>query len=177
MKLKSRVKSIIILFVLFFIPGLYNCGVYTFTGTTITAETMSIQTFFNDADGGPPNLAQTFTDKLKDYFQQNTNLTLVPIDGELAIEGAVVNYRLSPLAPTSSNDPNAGDAAALTRLTITVKASYVNQVDDEFDFDKTFSFYADFDTNLDLTSVEDQLIDEIFEQIILDIFNASVANW
>jgi hypothetical protein len=177
MKLKSKFKSIFLLFLLAALPGIYNCGVYTFTGTTITAETLSIQNFYNDADQGPPNLAQDFTDKLRDYFQQNTNLTIIPENGELSMEGAVVNYRLSPLAPTSSNDPTQGDAAALTRLTITVQVAYVNITDPEFDFDKSFSFYSDFDSNLTLTTVEDQLIEEIFDQIILDIFNASVANW
>lgn len=173
----NRIRSLFILILLSFLPALYNCGVYTFTGTTINAETMTIQNFYNDADGGPPNLSQTFTDKLRDYFQQNTNLTLIPADGELAMEGSVMSYRLAPIAPTASKDPNLGDAAALTRLTITIDVSYVNTLDSEFDFDKSFSFYADYDSNLDLTSVEDQLIDEIFDQIILDIFNASVANW
>ena len=175
--MKNRILSALITACLLTLPGLYSCGVYSFTGTTITAETLSIQNFFNDADGGPPNLAQNFTDKLRDYFQQNTNLTLIPINGELSMEGAVVSYRLSPIAPTSSNDPNFGDTAALTRLTITVKVAYVNILDPEFDFDKNFSFFADYDSNLDLTTVEDQLIEEIFDQIILDIFNSSVANW
>ena len=177
MKLKSKVKVFLLVLSLSVLPGFYNCGVYTFTGTTINAETLSIQNFFNDTDQGPPDLAQNFTDRLRDYFQQNTNLTLVPIDGQLTMEGSVVSYRLSPLAPTSSNDPNQGDAAALTRLTITVQVAYVNTLDSEFDFDTSFSFYADYDTNLDLTTVEDALIEEIYDQIILDIFNASVANW
>ena len=177
MKLKSKVLSILLILSLLALPGLYNCGVYTFTGTSIAAETMSIQNFFNDADGGPPDLAQNFSDELRDYFQQNTNLTLVQINGELTMEGSVVGYRLSPIAPTASNDPDVGDAAALTRLTITVKVAYVNTLDPEFDFDKTFSFYADYDSNLDLTNVENALIEEIFDQIILDIFNSSVANW
>jgi hypothetical protein len=81
------------------------------------------------------------------------------------------------VAPTSTGDPNKADVAALTRLTITVKVSYINITDDEFDFDRNFSFYADYKNDLALTAVEDRLIDEIFDQIILDIFNASVANW
>ena len=81
------------------------------------------------------------------------------------------------VAPTASGNKNVGDVAALTRLTITVTVAYVNITDSEFDFDRSFSFFADYDSNLDLTTVENQLINEIFDQIILDIFNASVANW
>jgi hypothetical protein len=64
------------------------------------------------------------------------------------------------------------------RLNITITASYINTQDDEFNFDnRSFSFFADFNAEQDPSSVEDELIDEIFDQIIFDIFNASVANW
>ena len=43
---------------------------------------------------------------------------------------------------------------------------------------KTFSFYKDFNQNTEeLSSNEQEFVEEIFEQIILDIFNSSVANW
>ena len=156
---------------------LFGCGVYSFTGVAITAETISIQTFYNDAEGGPPDLSQTFTNNMRDYFQQNTNLTLVKEDGQLQLEGAVTGYRLTPVAATAGRNNESGQSA-LTRLTITVKASYVNTTDDAFNFEsKNFSFYSDYDSDQNLTTVESQLIEEIYEQIILDIFNASVANW
>jgi len=154
-----------------------GCGVYSFTGVAITAETLSIQTFYNDADGGPPDLAQQFTNRLTDYYQSNTNLTLVQDNGELQLEGAVTRYRLSPVAPSAATG-DFDDTAALTRLTITVSATYINTEDDSFNFEnKSFSFYSDFDNSQNLTAIESQLIDEIYDQIILDIFNASVANW
>lgn len=158
---------------------LSGCGVYSFTGVAITAETISIATFYNDAEGGPPDMAQTFTNKLKDYYQSNTNLTLVEEDGELQLEGVVTGYRLSPIAPTAANaDLLGGNASALTRLTITVQVTYVNTEDDQFNFEnRSFSFYEDFDSDQNLTAIESQLLDRIFDQIILDIFNASVANW
>lgn len=170
----NRFINFLLFFLLAFISG---CGVYSFTGTSISAETMSVLNFYNEADQGPPNMSQTFSDKMRDYFQSNTNLTLIQAEGELQFEGTVVGYRLTPVAPTSSGDPDVGDVAALTRLTITVKVVYINILDDEFDFDRTFSFYADYKNDLALTTVEDQLLEEIFDQIILDIFNASVANW
>ncbi len=167
-------KTIIACLPLFFCAG---CGVYSFTGVAITAETLSIQNFYNDADGGPPDLAQQFTNRLTDYYQANTNLTLVQENGELQLEGAVSGYRLSPVAPSAATG-DFDDTAALTRLTITVKATYINTEDDSFNFEnKSFSFYSDFDNSQNLTAIESQLIDEIYDQIILDIFNASVANW
>ena len=156
-----------------------GCGVYSFTGVAITAETISIQQFYNDAEGGPPDMAQIFTNKVRDYYQSNTNLSLVDTDGELQIEGVITGYRLTPIAPTATNNNQlGGSTSALTRLTITVQATYINTEDDQFNFEnRSFSFYIDFDSNQNLTTIETQLLDEIFEQIILDIFNASVANW
>lgn len=157
--------------------ALSGCGIYSFTGVAITAETITINPFYNDADGGPPDLSQIFTNDLRDYYLQNTNLTLVKNDGELQVEGAVTGYRLTPVAPTAGGN-NGLDLSELTRLTITVSASYVNTLDDTFNFEnKRFSFYADFPSSDNLNAVENRLIDEIYDQIILDIFNASVANW
>ena len=154
------------------------CGVYSFTGTTISAETISIQTFYNDANNGPANLAVLFTDQLRDYFQQNTSLSQVKDEGELQIEGAITGYRLTPVAPSASTGVSTNDQANLTRLTIIVKVSYINLEDEEQNFNnKSFSFYSDFDSDQGLTAVENQLIQEIYDQIILDIFNATVANW
>ncbi len=175
----SKGKSLVIT-VLLFIPIAISssCGVYSLTGTTITAETLSIQTFYNDANNGPANLAVTFTDNLRDYYQQNTSLTQVTNDGELQIEGSVTGYRLSPVAPSAAINDQTNDQANLTRLTITIKVDFINIDDEEQSFTgKSFSFYADFNNDLGLTAVESQLINEIYQQIILDIFNATVANW
>jgi len=153
------------------------CGVYSFTGTTITAESISISTFFNDASQGPANLGVTFTDQLRDYFQQNTTLSQVDSGGELQMEGTIASYRLTPVAPSAAESDQSRDVASLTRLTITIKVEYVNLENEEFNFNKNFSQFADFNSDVGLTAVESTLIDEIFQQIILDIFNASVANW
>ena len=143
-------------------------------------KTISIQNMYNDATLGPVNMPQTLTNSLRDYYQQNTNLVLVDgnTEGDLQIEGGIVSFRTSPISPQASGSSSQGDTAALTRLTITVKVTYINTSDDTFNFeDRSFSFFKDFDSGTNLTSIENQLVDEIFEQIIMDIFNASVANW
>jgi transcription-repair coupling factor (superfamily II helicase) len=58
-----------------------------------------------------------------------------------------------------------------------VKVKFTNAKNKEQNFDQGFSFYADFDQNKSLASVERDLIETISDQIILDIFNKSVANW
>lgn len=160
----------------------FRCGIYSFTGATLSADikTLSIQQFFDEVGTGPPTLSQNFTERIKEYFQRNTSLNLIDNDGDLQLEGSIVGYRLTPIAPKATgnrNFPNA-DVAGLQRLTITVKTVYINTKDEEKDFERNFSFYADYDPETQsLNSIENDLIDEIFKQIILDIFNATIADW
>lgn len=156
-----------------------SCGVYSMNGATTNAKTISITEFYNNADLGPANMGQTFSNSIKNYFVQNSNLRVVQGDGELQLEGEITDFRLTPISPTSTGDPNQITSAASTRLTITVKATYVNTLDEKMSFkDKSFSFYKDFpNESVNLSDVEEQYTKEIFNRIINDIFNASVANW
>ncbi len=159
-----------------------GCGVgikYSMSGTTTTATTISITEFYNNTDLGQANIGQTFTNQLKDYFIQNSNLSVVAENGELQLDGEISNFTLTPIAPVAnSTNPTALTTASSQRLTITVKASYVNTLDESMSFtDKTFSFYKDFPNEQNLTDVSEQYTRQIFERIVNDIFNASVANW
>jgi hypothetical protein len=163
--------------------GLASCGVtvnYSMTGIATTAQTISIAEFYNNADLGPANMGQTFTNSLKDYFIQNTSLSVVAEEGELQMDGEITNFTVTDIAPTAPNpnDPSALNRSASSRLTITVRATYIDSKNEKMSFkDKTFSFYKDFSNDLTVTDVQDQFTKEIFDRIINDIFNASVANW
>ena len=148
------------------------------TGTSTEAKTISISDFYNNADLGPANMGQTFTNELKNYFVRNSSLSVVQQEGELSLEGEVTTFSLTPIAPVSTGDPNAITSASATRLTITVKATYINTLNDQMSFkDKSFSFYKDFPNELNVSDIEDTFVRQVFERIINDIFNASVANW
>ncbi len=158
--------------------GFSSCGVYTFTGTNTNAQTISVLNFYNDTGMGPANLSQEFTERLRDYYQRNTSLAIVESGGELVVEGSIVGYNTMPVAPIASGNDQQADVAGSTRLTIRVQVDFTNTLNEEEDFSRSFSFYDDFDSRTsNLTAEEDQLIDTIFEQIIFDVFNATVANW
>jgi hypothetical protein len=160
---------------------LSGCGIYSFSGASTAAKNISIEPFFNNTDLAPANIAQTFTNRLKDYYQRNSSLKVVPENGELQVNGVVTEYRINPIAPVAGQGApgtNNIDAAALTRLTISVKLSYIDSLEPKNNFkDKSFSFYADFPNTENLTTVQEGLEKKIFDQILIDIFNATVANW
>ncbi|MBE0641602.1 MAG: hypothetical protein IH599_06160, partial [Bacteroidales bacterium] len=88
-RLCFRASSIIRLTVLI-LPGLFafllsSCGVYSFTGASISPEvkTISIINFPNNAPLVQPTLSLELTNALKDKFSSQTNLTLVQRDGDL----------------------------------------------------------------------------------------------
>jgi len=163
------------------IPLSISCGVsakYSMSGASTEAKTISITEFYNNADLGPANMSQVLTNDLKNYFVQNSSLSVVAEEGELQLEGEITDLRITPISPTATGDPTQINRASATRLTITVRATYINTLKEEMSFkDKSFSFYKDFDNELNVSDVEDAFIKEIFQRIINDIFNASVANW
>ncbi|MCW5912177.1 MAG: LptE family protein [Cyclobacteriaceae bacterium] len=177
----TNLKSnrILALILLVSIPFLESCISYSFTGASTLAETIQVDDFFNNTDLGPANLGQTFTNRLKEYFQQNSSLRVTKENGELQIEGTLTQYAVTPVAPVSGAASNRlGDPAALTRLTIAVRVNYVDTKEPKNSFkDKTFSFYQDFPSAQDLGSVQESLERKIFDQIFIDIFNATIANW
>ena len=72
--MRKLVASLLLLTSCFAITG---CDVYSFTGASISPEikTISIASFPNQASLVQPSLSQVFTEKLKDKFVSQTNLT------------------------------------------------------------------------------------------------------
>ena len=175
----NKIKSaLFLLAAITLLSSIESCGVYSFSGIGTSAKNISIQDFYNNADLGPANMGQQFTNTLKNYFIQNSSLSVVRDEGELQMEGEITNYALTPIAPTATSDPNALSTSSSTRLTITVKVTYVNTLDETMSFkDKSFSFYKDFPNDQNISDIEESLVRQIFERLVNDIFNASVANW
>lgn len=171
----NRIFALVLLAAFPFIQG---CITYSFTGASTNAQTIQVEDFFNNTDLGPANLGQTFTNRLKEYLQQNSSLRVVSENGELQLEGTLTQYGLTPVAPVSGAASNSADLAALTRLTIAVRVNYVDTLEPKNNFkDRIFSFYADFSSSTDFSSVQESLERKILDQIYIDIFNATLANW
>lgn len=150
-----------------------GCGVYSFSGASISPEvkTFSVLFFPNRAQLVQPLLSQAFTEKLKEKFISQTNLRQLDRNGDLQFEGYITDYKASPVAIQGTQ------TAALNRLTISVFVKFTNKVDPKQDFETNFSRYADYDSRKSLQEVEVGLIEEINRQLVDDIFNKSVSNW
>jgi hypothetical protein len=70
-----------------------------------------------------------------------------------------------------------GEVAASNRLTIGLLVRYQNTLNPTLSFDRQFSRFADYSSELDLFSIEEQLVEEIGDQLTQDVFNATLGNW
>jgi len=147
---------------------------YSFTGASISPDvkTVSIQYFPNNASLVVPTLSRLFTDALRDYFTSQTNLVLVDRNGDLNVEGSISAYTIQPIAIQGN------ETAAQNRLTITVTVKFTNKKNEKQNFEnKSFSRYQDYPSSQNLSSVQDQLIKQIDDQLVDDIFKQAVVNW
>lgn len=150
-----------------------GCGAYSFTGVkTGDAKTFQVNRFENTSLLIEPGLERDFKLALEDLIQNQTNLGLVPSNGDLVYEGEITNYRISPTTATSQN------TAAQNRLTIGVKIRFYNTLNEEEDLDQSFSFFYDYPGRSQLVGGQKTTAhEEIFERLTQDIINATLARW
>lgn len=135
------------------------------------ARTISVLLFENEAAQAPAGSNQQFTEGLRDLFLSQTRLDLLKTNGDLHFEGSIIQYMVSPVGIQST------DQAALNRLTIGIRVTYTNTLEEKKSFTQTFSRFADYESSQQLTDVENDLIEDIFQQLYQDVFNRSLSNW
>lgn len=165
-----------IVFLLFISLHFQSCGVYSLSGVSIEpgTETFEVRFFQNEAGIVEPGIDRTFTLALQDLIQNQTSLSLTNSNADLVYEGEIVEYYIAPQASTSDN------TAAQNRLTIAINVRFYNnkKLDGSDDFEQRFSFFVDVDATTQLVgSALDTALEEIYDRITQDIFNASLAKW
>lgn len=171
--MKDIKGSLIFLFLLFLVFINNGCHVYSFSGASISPDikTVSIGFFNNRAAIVQPTLSQSFTEKLKDKFVSQTNLRVSDQESDLTFEGYISDYHTLPISIQGN------ETAAQNRLSITVFVKFVNAKDPKQNFETPFTRYYDYNSQLTLTSIEQEAITQINKQLIDDIFNRAISNW
>ena len=162
------------LFVLLISLTSFNACRYSFTGASISPDvkTVSVDFFRSYAQLAPPVLEQSFTEALREVFVSQTNLRLVQSGGDLHFEGKITDYR--PGQPISVGTDQ---IANTERLSITVRVKFINAKEPKNNFDKPFTRFQDYDASKNIQEVEIELIQDINQQLVQSIFDASVSNW
>lgn len=152
-----------------------GCSVsYKFNGASIDyskTKSIAIADFPNIAENVYPPLANQFTEALRDLYSRQTRLQVLKRGGDLELEGEIVGYTITPMAISADS------YAAETRLTLTVKVRFTNNVNPEDSFEKQYSASQNFDSSRMLTDVQDELLTLMTQDITESIYNDTVAKW
>lgn len=175
MKINFRIKLHVAILLIIVVLLLPSCVIsYKFNGASIDyskTKTISIADFPNVAPLVYAPLSNTLSDGIRDLFQRQTRLEQVRRGGNLEIEGEITGYALTPMSVSSDS------YAAETKLTITVKVRFTNNVAPEESFEKTYTAYQTFDASQMLTDVQDELCNTMVAEIADQIYNDTVAKW
>lgn len=136
-------------------------------------KTFSVTTLTNNAPNTPISYSANLSEQIKDGVQNNTRLLLNPkaASGEVIIEGIINNYSVLPVAMQE------GDNAAKNRLTVSAQFTIYISAPKEDKMTLTSTRFVDYDSNTDLASEENALLDEISKQIVQDVINKLLSNW
>lgn len=112
-----------------------------------------------------------FNNKLKEQYADHTKLSQVKRNGDLKIEGEITNYS------QRNKSVSAEGYSAQTELSITVNVRFTNNTNHQEDFEQQFTATTSYETTQSLAAVQEQLVTEMIDDIVDQIFNATVANW
>lgn len=151
---------------------------YTLSGISLdpNTETYFVANFKNNAFSSPAALEVTVQEALNNKIRTETRLIWDDTDPDVEFQGSLVDYVVT------SEAPRAGETTAINRLTIRLAVDYIVYNDDgtlneDKGWKSNFSFFYDFDAGIDLSTIEDEAIDAILEQLMQDIFQKAFADW
>jgi hypothetical protein len=112
-----------------------------------------------------------FNNQLKDQFANHTRLIQVKRNGDLRIDGEIIQYT------QRNKSVSAEGYSAQTELSMTVNVRFTNNVNHAEDFERQFTATSSYETTQSLNAVQEELVTEMTKNICDQIFNATVANW
>ena len=154
---------------------LASCSVsYKFNGASIdytTTRTIQIADFpLRSAYVWAP-MHSMFNNSLSDVYSRQTKLSQVKRNGDLQLSGEIVEYSQFNKAVSADGYANQ------TQLKMTVNVRFVNNKKHADDFERRFSATAEYDARQQLSAVQEELVTQMINDIVDQIFNATVANW
>lgn len=146
---------------------------YKFTGTSINYDlikSIQIDKLANRAPYGWAPMEAMLNNKLQDVYANQTRLKLVKRAGDLHIAGEILSY------DQFNKGISADGFASQVQLKMTVNIRFENAKTNER-WEKQFSATSQYDSNQQLTAVQERLVTEMINDICDQIFNATVADW
>ncbi len=136
-----------------------------------TTKTFSIETFANRAAYQWAPMAPMFNTTLSNRYNDQTKLTQVRRDGDLNLSGEITSY------DQTNKTISADGYSSMVQLRMTVKVKYTNNKKHEDDFERSFTATREYDSSQQLSAVQEELVQQMIDDIVDQVFNATVAKW
>ena len=146
---------------------------YSFTGTNINYDvikTIQIDKIANRAPYGWAPMEAMFNNKLQDKYANSTRLRLVKRNGDLQVAGEITGY------DQFNKAVSADGYSSQVQLKLTVNIRFRNNKMNQ-QWEKQFSATTQYDARQSLATVQEGLVNEMIDDIVDQIFNATVADW
>lgn len=147
---------------------------YKFNGASIdyaTTHSISIADFPNNAPLVYAELSNNLSEGIRNIYERQTRLDVLRKGGDLELEGEITGYDLAQLAVSADS------YAAQSKITLTVRVRFTNNVAPDESFEKTYSAFQTFSSDRMLTDVQEGLCEEMIKEIAENIYNDTVAKW
>ena len=146
---------------------------YSFTGTNINYDvikTIQIDKIANRAPYGWAPMEAMFNNKLQDKYANSTRLRLMKRNGDLQVAGEITGY------DQFNKAVSADGYSSQVQLKLTVNIRFRNNKMNQ-QWEKQFSATTQYDARQSLATVQEGLVNEMIDDIVDQIFNATVADW
>ena len=113
-----------------------------------------------------------FNTALQDKYMQQTRLKQVRQGGDLELSGEITNY------DAYNKGVGSDGYSTMAELRMTVNVRFVNNTNHAEDIsDQQFTASREYNASQQLSSVQEELVQQMIDEIVEQIFNATVANW
>jgi len=152
-----------------------GCSIkYRLNGASIDynlIKTITLEAFTNRAAYQWAPMAPMFNTTLSDIYNNQTKLRQVKRDGDLVLSGEITSY------DQTNKSISADGYSSMVQLKIGVSVKFRNNKNHNDDFDKSFTATREYDASQQLSAVQEELVQQMIDDIVDQIFNATVANW
>ena len=150
-------------------------GCYSFTGASLPPyiKTVAVPPFEELSGAGVAQLSAEFTEKLIDAIESQSSLS---IESDISQADALVEAAIVSFSDEPSQIGSETERAVTNRITIVVRASFTDRVENKPFFTRTpFNGFDDYTVG-DFAGKE-EAIDAAVDQIVDDLFNRMISNW
>lgn len=154
------------------VGSLFSCEIqYGMLDNSINASTFSVELFEDQAANAPAGYGIAFTEYLRDFLVARSKMKLTNEKADIELSGKIKRYYTAPVS--IQND----ETAAQNSLKVVLKVAAIHNLDEKQSFESEFVQFSNYPSSSDLSSVEDELLEDINEKLAQDILNYLSRNW